>query len=249
MKILLIDVGNTTIDFRIWDKEKNSIEKIIRPLTNDPTFKRSNALKNYFFENNIKFNEIVYVSVVPEWNDILRAFAASMKVTIYNIRQDFIINNSLFKLDNISSLGADFIANFYAVLPNNSKLAVISMGTASTITLIEDNYLLGTIICPGIGSSLKGLISNAALLADFEYEKSDKEIGKNTVDSINIGTYNSHYLMLKAIVRELKVNNVIFTGGYSNLFKEEIKRDNFIFKEDLIFRGLIALYNIKIESL
>ncbi|AGR42443.1 type III pantothenate kinase [Spiroplasma diminutum] len=241
MKTLLIDIGNTTADFRIWDSKLKILEKIIRPETKDMEWRRSKILSKYFTENNIEFDQIAYVSVVPEWNDILRAFAINMKTNIFNLRSDFKIDKELFEIDDINKLGADFISNFYGALAKYDIKSgvVISMGTASTLAIVENSKFKGAIICPGLKSSLNCLISSAVLLQNNTYEKSNKTYGKNTVDAINFGAYNAHYLMLSSIIRELKFDFAIFTGGNSVFFKEEIQKDNFIFDEQLIFEGLI----------
>ncbi|QHX36975.1 type III pantothenate kinase [Spiroplasma sp. BIUS-1] len=241
MKILLVDIGNTTADFRIWDKSKNSLTKIIRPETTDTKWRRSTVLSKYFKDNKIEFEKIVYVSVVPEWNDILRAFGANMKVEIFNLRSDFEIEKELFEVDDINKLGADFIANFYGALDkhNIETGAIISMGTASTIAIIENKKFKGAIICPGLKKSLNALISSAVLLQNNTYEKSNKAYGKNTIDAINVGAYNAHYLMLKSMINNLNLKTAIFTGGNSIDFKEDIEKDGFVFDEELIFNGLI----------
>ncbi|WP_339020679.1 type III pantothenate kinase [Spiroplasma endosymbiont of Atherix ibis] len=243
MKILLIDIGNTTADFRIWDNQANKLTKIIRPLTKDVEWRRSKTLINYFKHNIISFEKIVYVSVVPKWNDILREFASSIGVDIFSLRNDLEINKNDFEIDDINKLGADFISNFYGAIKcyDIKNGVIVSMGTASTIAIIENKKFKGAIICPGLKNSLNCLISSAVLLKDNTYNKSNKKYGTNTVDAINIGAYNAHYTMLSSTVKKLGFNFAIFTGGNSIDFKDEIINDNFIFDEELIFKGLIEL--------
>ncbi|WP_338984850.1 type III pantothenate kinase [Spiroplasma endosymbiont of Diplazon laetatorius] len=241
MKILLVDIGNTTADFRIWSKEDNTLTKIIRPETKDNQWRRSTVLSKHFKDNKIDFDKISYVSVVPEWNDIMRAFASNMNVEITNLRSDFNIEKDLFKVDDINKLGADFISNYYGVRDNYDieNGAIVSMGTASTIAIIENREFKGAIICPGLKNALNCLISSAVLLQNNSYEKSDKKYGTNTVDAINIGSFNAHYTMLSSMIRKLGFDSAVFTGGNSIDFKEDIKNDGFIFDEELIFKGLI----------
>ncbi|AUB32051.1 type III pantothenate kinase [Spiroplasma floricola] len=243
MKILLIDIGNTTADFRLWDSQQSKLTKIIRPLTKDTQWRRSKALVNYFKNSNISFDKIVYVSVVPEWNDILRAFASNIGIDILNLRSDLKINKTDFEVDDINKLGADFISNFYGALKSHNikNGAIVSMGTASTIAIVENKKFKGAIICPGLKNSLNCLISSAVLLKDNAYSKSNKKYGTNTVDAINTGAFNAHYTMLSSTVKNLGYEFAIFTGGNSSDFKDEIIKDNFILDEELIFKGLIEL--------
>ncbi|AUM62959.1 type III pantothenate kinase [Spiroplasma monobiae] len=241
MNILLVDIGNTTADFRIWNKETNEIKKIIRPETKDASWRSSSALFKHFQENKIRVDKIIYVSVVPEWNDIIRAFANKLKIDNFNLRSDFDIDKSFFEVDDLSKLGADFISNFYGAIDSYGieNGAIVSMGTASTIAVIENKKFKGTIISPGLKNSLDCLISSAVLLQNNTYEKSNVPYGKNTVDAINIGSFNAHYTMLSSMVKKLGFDFAIFTGGNSIDFKEEIISDGFIFDEELIFKGLI----------
>ncbi|ALD66795.1 type III pantothenate kinase [Spiroplasma cantharicola] len=243
MKILLVDIGNTTADFRLWDKNTNKLTKLIRPETKDPKWRRSKVLSKYFLDNKIKIDKISYVSVVPEWNDIMRALANNVGVEISNLRDDFDIQKELFKVDNINKLGADFISNFYGAIENYkfTNGAIISMGTTSTIAIIKDKELQGTIICPGLKNSLNCLISSAVLLQNNDYQKSNKIYGTNTIDAINIGAFNAHYLMLTSMIKKLNLDFAIFTGGNSIQFEEDILKDGYIFDESLIFKGLIKL--------
>ncbi|WP_342258839.1 type III pantothenate kinase [Spiroplasma endosymbiont of Dioctria linearis] len=241
MKILLVDIGNTTADFRLWNKETDELKKIIRPETKDAKWRRSKVLSKYFLDNNIEIDKISYVSVVPEWNDIMRAFANNIGVAISNLRDDYDIESELFKVDNINKLGADFISNFYGAMDNYEikNGAIISMGTTSTIAIIENKEFKGTIICPGLKNSLNCLITSAVLLQNNNYKKSNKLYGTNTIDAINVGAFNAHYLMLTSVIKKLKLDFAIFTGGNSIEFKEDIIKDGHTFDESLIFKGLI----------
>ncbi|AOG60776.1 type III pantothenate kinase [Spiroplasma helicoides] len=252
MSILMIDVGNTTVDFRIWDQAKNELSNLMRPKTKDDEYKSSSRIKNLLKENNVTVSEIIYVSVVPEWNDVIRALGQSIDVPIYNLRNVVDISNYQFALDDVNKLGADFLSNFIGALNtyNLENGLVLSLGTASTIFVVQDKKFIGTSISPGLETSLDGLINMASLLKNNTYNKSNKLVGKNTVDSINIGSFNGHFYMVTGLVdffkKHFKVDKVIFTGGISNLFIKEIKELGYIFDEKLIFEGLIEVFkNIK----
>ncbi|ASP27907.1 type III pantothenate kinase [Spiroplasma corruscae] len=243
MKVLFIDVGNTTVDFRTYNNE--IFKKLIRPLTNDEYYKNLHNLDEYFIKESVDFNKIIFSSVVPEWTGIIIDLCKLRNIDYIDIKYSAPHNYKNFKVDKFEVLGSDFIANYYATTKkyNFQDCIVISMGTATTISLIQNNIFLGTVIAPGLKTSLDGLISKAALLKNFEYEKSNLLIGTNTIDAISIGVYNMHYIMIKNYIKTLMknydINNVIITGGYSQNFEKDIVEDNFIYDEELIFKGLL----------
>lgn len=248
MKILLVDIGNTTADFRFYDSQEEEFFNLIRLSSKNDINKIEEKIINILNQKQANISKIFYVSVVPEWNDIIRSIGKNLNIEVFNIRNIINLNSNNFELDDTSKLGADFICNYYAArhLYNLKNGLIISMGTATTFALIQNKKFIGTIISSGLITSLDGLINNAALLKDNHYFKSDKLIGKNTIDSINIGIYNTHFLMTTAVVDEMKKNfnidQVIYTGGNSTFFEQEILNKNYTFNERLIFEGIIKIF-------
>ncbi|AKX33800.1 type III pantothenate kinase [Spiroplasma litorale] len=249
MDYLFIDAGNTTVDFRIYNTNNDQIIKIIRPLTQDEYYKNVQNLDEFFIKKNVIFSKIIYSSVVPEWSLIINELSQLRNVEITNIKEINLHDLNKFKIDKFEILGGDFVANYYGGVGfyNEKNLIIVSLGTASTISIIKDSNFIGTVISPGLETSLNGLISKAALLKNFKYEKAKIKIGTNTIDAISIGIYNMHYLMIKSYVNllsnEYKINKIIFTGGYSKNFIEEINSDNYVYDEELIFKGLKYIIN------
>lgn len=248
MNILMIDVGNTTADFRVWCEQEQTITNFIRPLTNEVKYKSPDLIIELLQAKHIEISKIFYVSVVPEWNDVIRALGELLKVEVFNIRNIVDLTSKDFCVDDSTKIGADFICNFYAAkkLYHLENGIIISMGTATTFLLVQNSVVVGTIIAPGLMTALNGLISNAALLRANQYSVSKKLIGTNTVDAINLGGYNAHFLMTKAVVRELaknyKIGQVIYTGGNSLLFEQAITSELYKFNEKLIFEGIVDIF-------
>ncbi|ARU91124.1 putative transcriptional regulator [Spiroplasma clarkii] len=247
MKILMIDVGNTTADFRVWDSQTKTITKLTRPLTNSVATDSPKQIVQLLKDQEIVINKILYVSVVPVWNDLIRELAVLLKVEVFNVRNLVDLESEIFAIDNSAKIGADFICNYFAArkMYNLENGVIVSMGTATTFLVVQDACIVGTIIAPGLTTALNGLISNAALLQNFHYEKSDKIIGKNTVDAINLGAYNAHLWMTTAVINNLrknfKIGQVIYTGGNSLVFETEIANGLGKFNEQLIFEGIVAI--------
>lgn len=249
MKLLLVDIGNTTADFRAYDSLDGSLLPLIRPLSQDEVLRDTLSIKRKLDRFAINFDAIVYVSVVPNLNDLIRAIGFKYDIPVYSLRHDLPVDWSRFKLKNLNLLGADFVANFYGIEAayGFKDCAVVALGTATTIFVIQNGDFIGTTISPGIQSSLQGLFSQAALLSDMNYELQTGKLGFNTFESISIGTINGHFYMIKGllaeIAKEYKIGEVLFTGGNLRYYENSPVAETLMIDDTLVFKGLIYLYN------
>ncbi|QEH62251.1 type III pantothenate kinase [Spiroplasma chinense] len=244
MSILLIDIGNTTADFRYCEENGSELFSLVRPATYSEEYTSDKKIIEIINQKGLKIDTVVYSSVVPNWNVLIRAIASALEAKLVNVR-DFVFEHcELFEVDDVNRVGADFIANYFAATDkyNIENGIVVSMGTATTLLLIQNKKFVGTVIAPGLESSLNGLISNASLLKEFEYNKTSKLIGKNTVDAIDIGAFDGHWCLVKGLIdkltKDFKVEKTVITGGNAIHFKQEMNENNFIYDEELIFFGL-----------
>lgn len=248
MKLLLVDIGNTTADFRVYNTQDRSLTPLIRPLSQDQVLSDTKTITEKLKAFDLDFSAIVYVSVVPGLNDLIREIGKNFQIPVYSLRHDLPVDWTRFKLKNIHLLGADFVANFYGLEATYGfkNCVVVALGTATTTFVVQDGFFIGTTISPGIQSSLKGLFSQAALLSEMNYEQQAASLGFNTFESISIGTINGHYYMIKGLIEEMKkdyqIDEVIFTGGNLNYYIDAPKNRDIIFDETLIFKGLVSLY-------
>lgn len=248
MKLLLVDIGNTTADFRAFDTKNGALTPLIRPISQDEVLRDTKTIIQKLRAFDLNLSAIVYVSVVPGLNDLIREIGRNFHIPVYSLRHDLPVDWSRFKLKNIHLLGADFVANFYGLEATYSfkNCAVVALGTATTTFLVQNGNFIGTTISPGIQASLKGLFSQAALLSEMNYEAQEAPLGFNTFESISIGTINGHYYMIQGLINAMKqdyqVDEVIFTGGNLNYYIDSHKNREIIFDETLIFKGLVYLY-------
>ncbi len=251
MKLLLVDIGNTTADFRLYDSSSETLTSLIRPLSQDAVLRDFNGIKSALDAFNVEFEAIVYVSVVPALNDLIRSLGELYNIPVLSTRRDLPVDWDRFKLQNLHRLGADFIANFYGFIEHypEKNAAIISLGTATTLFLIQQGNFIGTTISPGVKSSLDALLSKAALLGGMDYEVLPQSLGFNTFESISIGAMNGHFYMIQGLLAELKkeysIDKVLFTGGNAKKFANAAKKWNIAIDEALIFKGLVALYQGK----
>ncbi|AHI54116.1 putative transcriptional regulator [Spiroplasma sabaudiense Ar-1343] len=242
-KLVLIDVGNTTVDIRIKVTGKPGFGTVKRFFTKEPKFHNSDYLKTVLngMEN---IDYVIYSSVVPDWTEIIILTLQELKILGLDAKKDFFHNESDFNNIDLKKLGTDFIVNYYGVrfsLKFDSAI-VISLGTATTFFIIKNQKFIGATIAPGIETGLNGLILDTALLNAGSYNFNEQWLGENTFDAISAGTINGHFAMIDGMVQKLrntfKVRDVIVTGGNLKYLKVQLEQEGFFVCEDLIFQGL-----------
>ena len=128
------------------------------------------------------------------------------------------------KYENPEELGADRIANAAAVhhlYPGDA--IIVDFGTATTFCVLSgEGEYVGGVIAPGVGISKEALTKRAVLLPEVELQAPAKVIGKNTVESMQIGLVYGFAELADGIVRRLKKEfnpeaRVIAAGGWAGL--------------------------------
>lgn len=121
-------------------------------------------------------------------------------------------------------VGADRVANTLgAHLAYPGPAIVVDFGTATTLDVVAgDGSFLGGVIAPGIETSARGLAARTALLPRVALGFPDSSIGRNTVESMQIGLYRGATLMIDGLVERIRQEwredaGVIATGGLAAL--------------------------------
>ncbi len=251
--LLVIDVGNTSITFGVFNND-NLISSF-----NFKTNKKSNTeqfslnLARKFSENSIDpslINASIISSVVPELKVVIAA-------TIKNITGFEPIEvshssktNMSILYDNPKEVGADRIVNSVAAYSIFKKsIIVVDFGTATTFDCISaEGAYLGGAIAPGIKISSDALTLSASELPRVDIEKPRNIIGKNTAESMQAGIFYGYVSLVDGLIRCLKKSMqtdpvVISTGGYSKIISDEselIKHCD----EFLTLKGLQILFKL-----
>ena len=86
--------------------------------------------------------------------------------------------------DNPKAVGSDMIVDAVAAMDEYPlPLAIIDMGTATTISVVDKNgNYVGGIIHPGLRISIDTLSSKTAQLPQVNLDMPKKVIGKNTIE-------------------------------------------------------------------
>lgn len=254
--ILLVDIGNTLIKFAI----STGVTENIRILTTIETKSANWETKTQEILKNIKDNlkDSIISSVVPEKGKVIFKLIKNY-FKIDSIVIDSTLLSSLplkFNLNN-QQIGSDFLAlaigadNFYG------DCIVVSLGTATTYSVIKNNELIGVIIGPGFTSAKNALVTDAALIKSFNLEPEESVLGTTTNHALSIGFGNSFNYMISstvdAINHELNTKlPVILTGNAHNELAPFLTFE-YQYNRELLMIGLIIIYqslmkNNKIKS-
>lgn len=152
------------------------------------------------------------------------------------------------RIENPSLVGADLVVGAVAALRlEKPPLIVIDMGTATTVTVIDESgALIGGCICPGVRISLDALTERTALLPGLQLDKPKNAIGRNTVECMRSGIMLGTAVMLDGMVERMEEElgrkaTVIATGGLSK-FIVPLCRTPIRIEKDLLLTGLAWLY-------
>ena len=151
-------------------------------------------------------------------------------------------------MDNPAEMGADRVADAVAASSEYPlPLAIVDMGTATTISVIDDKKrVIGGVIFPGVRVSLNALTDRASKLNGISLEKPKSVIGKNTVECMRSGILYGNASAIDGVIERMEDElgeklTVIATGGNSRdivpYCRHEVIRD-----EDLLLKGLKIIY-------
>ena len=128
---------------------------------------------------------------------------------------------------------------------NKSNFIILDFGTATTFDVVVKNTYCGGIIAPGVKLSLNTLSDKATLIPKINLKKINKVIGNNTVTAVRSGFFWGYAGLIDNIINLIKKETgksfkVIFTGGFSKLFKNSI-RTKTSHNQDITIKGLIKI--------
>jgi len=145
-------------------------------------------------------------------------------------------------------LGTDRIANAVAAHALIRRpVAVIDFGTATSITVIDENGdYLGGAIMPGIGLMNEALNMNTSKLRKVEVVQPEAALGRDTAGCILSGLFIGTAGAVERIIAEIENETgasyaVILTGGNCLLVNAFMRRPHLV-RPDLTLEGLKILY-------
>jgi len=247
--LLTIDVGNTSTNLGIFDKDK--LIKKLR-ISSD----RKNNANDYdkVFEeikNEFEISDCIIASVVDELTNSVKSAADKVFSTnSINVTPDINTGNAL-KMPYKKGMGADRIVNAYWASVNCQKpVIVVDMGTATTLDIINKNgEFTGGVIAAGVKMQLKALHDFTSKLPEFEPDKSEFAMGTDTKSAIMSGVIRGSAYAIDGLIKKCEEElgekaTIIATGGYCKLLSEYTERKFDLINPDLTLDGLRLLYEL-----
>jgi type III pantothenate kinase len=174
---------------------------------------------------------ILAASVVPHLDDVLKeACSKVFGVTPAFVGTGEVRTGMAVDYKNPHEVGADRIANAVAAREQfGNPVIVMDCGTATTFDIVSpEGHYAGGLILPGMELSLAALSGRAARLPEVSFGKTDMLIGRDTVSSMQTGSYWGMVEALSGIIRRLHTlvsyenAPIIATGGQSATIIEDI---------------------------
>lgn len=248
--ILAIDIGNTNIDIGCLEGEEVLFsERLSNACRTELEYILSiRAFLELYGVNREAITGAAVSSVAPQVTvTAVRALTKFLGVKPIQVGPG--VKTGLHIVtDNPAQVGADMICNAVAGLRDyGAPLVIIDMGTATTFSVIDENgKFTGTIILPGIGTSLDALTASAAQLPRISIEAPRRVVGRNTVDSMKSGAVFGQAAaidgLLDRIERELGYDvTAVATGGAAESVIACCERE-IVYDSALTLKGLGLIY-------
>lgn len=226
--ILGIDIGNTTVEFGLIDRESIVSYKF----NTDKSKTSDDWLINidFIMKKSKNPERIIVSSVVPFIEEKLeKALEKSFNIKPIILGRDFNIPIKV-NYENQREVGIDRLLNAYASLEvTNPPIVIIDLGTAITFDIVNEyGEYDGGMIFPGMESSIDALFLKAAKLPKVKLDKPENLVGKNTVGSIQSGIYYGYISLIEGMVKKISAYynlnfSVILTGGHSKFISSGLE--------------------------
>ena len=217
MKLVAVDVGNTSTAVGIWRDGRVS-----RVAHCDGGFPEASAAAAMLRE--FRPEAIAYLSVVPSANSKWKAFARAAGTPLVAIAHEHLSRSGLMRLDypHPETIGADRLADAAAAVDRyGAPVMVCDFGTAFTAAVVTaDRVWRGGVIAPGFPLMRDYLFERTAKLPRMELGGKVPKIGRSTEDAMRFGAQVGYRGMVKEIVRVLSGNfktefRLVATGGFA----------------------------------
>jgi len=222
---LVVDVGNTEIVFGLYREDKLACRwrlSSTQTRTTDELAMQLHGMLTLHSISNIRLTGIMAASVVPAVDTVLslachHVFGCTpIFVGVDNVKTGMAVDYK-----NPKEVGADRIVNAVAARARfGSPVIVMDCGTATTFDIVSpEGHYAGGLIIPGMGLALEALSRRAARLPQVRPSRTEALIARDTVTSMQAGSYWATVDGLTGIIRRLHAISgygeapVIASGG------------------------------------
>ena len=251
--VLAIDMGNSHIEVGLMEGDKLVMSERISTDAKKTEMEYAVLLHTVFKIRQVDVSRIegaIISSVVPPLTFLMKR-AVKMAAGITPLVVGPGVRNGLkIRIDDPKTLGADMVVDavggirFYG-----SPLILIDMGTATTITSIdEEGGFRGGVIIPGVNVSLNALVSGTSQLPNISLDAPKKAVGTNTIDSMQSGIVYGQAAMMDGMIDRFREEmsgspKVVATGGLAKVIVPHCKHE-IILDNELMIKGLKVIYDL-----
>jgi type III pantothenate kinase len=251
--ILAVDIGNTNIVLGIFNGDTICCSFRLQTDSQKTTDEYASTIillmKNKGIDTD-GLRGVVISSVVPQLIYTFTKFSMKYLNLEPMVIAPGVKTGMPVRFENPKEVGADRIVNAVAGREKfGVPLIVVDFGTATTFDVISaKGEYVGGVICPGVKLSAGILHSKTAKLPEFEIEKVEKVVGKNTIHSLQSGIYYGYLSMIDGLLERIMNEEfgrtdikVVSTGGLGSVFLDESKYIEY-YDPDLTLTGLRLIY-------
>ncbi len=251
--ILVVDVGNTNINFGVYREKELEATFHITTKTPRTSDEYGVMLLDLLERKGIDVSELegsIISSVVP---DVMHSLTGG--IVRYTNTKPLIVGPGIktgIKIitENPRAIGADRIVDAVAAYEKyGGPVLVIDFGTATTYDYVTANgEFAAGITAPGIRISLEALWKSAAKLPNVEIKKPKSILAQETITSMQAGLLYGQIGQTEYIIRKVKEETgiadlkVVATGGLGRSIADETK-DIDIYDSYLTLEGLRMVYD------
>jgi len=196
----------------------------------------------------------IIASVVPKETGIVRAAVEKLTGKTVLLVGPGVKTGLNIVTDNPAQVGADMIVSAVAGLKYyGAPLVIVDMGTATTFSVIDrSSRFIGTVIMPGVRTSLDALASSTAQLPGISVEAPRKVVGRNTVDSMKSGVVFGEAACIDGILDRIEEETgfdvtAVATGGAAESIIGHCRR-TVLYDRELTLKGLYIIYRRNTED-
>ena len=226
MKLLAVDVGNTSTAVGLWTDGRVS-----RVAHVDGGFDECAAAAARLCG---RVDAVAYVSVVPRLDRRWRTFAKARGLAFHQVsHSDFVDGAMGISLDypRPETIGADRLSDAAgAVARYGAPVLVMDFGTALTAAVVSgDRVWRGGVIAPGFPLMRDYLFERTAKLPRMKLGSGRApKIGRSTEEAMRFGAVVGYRGMVREIVAQLRHNfnedfRLVATGGFARWALQDIE--------------------------
>ncbi len=249
--ILAIDIGNTNIVLGGIQDDRILFEERLSTDHQKTAMEYAIAFHNVLDMHGLSSADLtgaIVSSVVPPITAMMEEALKKLSSCQVMIVGPGIKTGLNILMDNPAQVGADLIVAAVAGIREYAcPLILIDMGTATTISVIDENKnYIGGMIMPGVRVSVDSLSSRTSQLPRISLDPPKRLIGKNTVECMKSGILYGNAASMDGMIDRIqdtlnKKATIVATGGLAGSIIP-LCRHKIVLDDELLIKGLLYIY-------